>query len=138
MGRPPLGKRAMTDAERQRRRRQRLAAEQPWDAKQEAKKVRLRLSSRGLGDAEAQELAAALGSNVTPIVTKAAKQTVTPTVTKLRDIHKAYAQAAAELLAEYGPQPKWEKLPLELREVIIGVYHIGKRDGRRGAKATGY
>jgi hypothetical protein len=57
---------------------------------------------------------------------------VTPAVTKLRDIHKAYAQAAAELLAEYGPQPKWEKLPLELREVIIGVYHIGKRDGAEG------
>jgi hypothetical protein len=132
MGRPPIGKRAMTAAERQRRRRQRLAAEQPWNPKDEAKSIRLRLESRGLGDTEAQSLAAALGGNVTSRVTKAAKQTVTPTVTKLRDIHKAYAQAAAEPLAEYGPQPKWEKLPLELREVIIGVYHIGKRDGAEG------
>ena len=132
MGRPPIGKQAMTDAERQRRRRQRLAAAQ-WDLREEAKRIKHRLQSRGFGDVEAQALAAALGGgNVTSRVTKAAKQTVTPTVTKLRDIHKAYAQAAAELLAEYGPQPKWEKLPLELREVIIGVYHIGKRDGAEG------
>ena len=132
MGRPPIGKRAMTDAERQRRRRQRLAAEQPWDARQEAKKVRLRLSSRGLGDAEAQELAAALGSNVTHFVTKSAKQTVTPAVTKLRDIHKAYAQAAAELPKKYRALPAWEALPIELREAIIGVYHLAKSDGAAG------
>jgi hypothetical protein len=99
--------------------------------KQEAKKVRLRLSSRGLGDAEAQQLAAALGSNVTPIVTKAATQTVTPAVTKLRDIHKAYAQAAAELPKEYPALPAWEALSIELRELIIGVYHLGKRDAGR-------
>jgi len=132
MGRPPIGKRAMTDAERQRRRRQRLAAEQPWDVKQEAKKVRLRLSSRGLGDAEAQELAAALGSNVTHLVMKSAKQTVTPAVTKLRDIHKTYAQAVAELPKKYPALPAWEALPIELREAIIGVYHLAKSDGAAG------
>ena len=131
MGRPPIGKRAMTDAERQRRRRQRLAAEQ-WDVSEEAKRIKLRLGARGLGDTEAQSLAAALGGNATSRVTKAAKQTVTPTVTKLQDIHKAYAQAVTELPAHYEKLPKWEKLPRELRETIIGVYHIGKADGAAG------
>jgi hypothetical protein len=131
MGRPSLGKRAMTDAERQRRRRQRLAAEQPWNPKEEAKSIRLRLESRGLGDTEAQSLAAALGSNVTSRVRKSANQTVTSDVTKLRDIHKAYTRAAAELPKNYPALPVWEALPIELRELIIGVYHFGKRDAGR-------
>jgi hypothetical protein len=56
---------------------------------------------------------------------------VTPTVTKLRDIHKAYAQAAAELPKKYPALPSWEALPIELRELIIGVYYFGKRDAGR-------
>jgi hypothetical protein len=122
----------MTDAERQRRRRQRLAAEQPWDARQEAKGIRLRLESRGLGDVEAQALAVALGGNVTSRVTKSAKQIVTPGVTKPKDIHNAYDLAVSELPTHYEKLPKWEKLPLALREAIIGVYHVGKRDGAAG------
>jgi two-component sensor histidine kinase len=46
-----------------RRRRQRLAAEHPWLAGEEAKRIELQLSGRGLLDAEVQALAAALGGN---------------------------------------------------------------------------
>ena len=71
MGRPPIGSKAMTDAERQRRRRQRLAAEQLWDAAEEAERIKRRLESRGrLSDADIQALIAALRSNVTSRVTK--------------------------------------------------------------------
>jgi hypothetical protein len=91
----------------------------------------LRLESRGLGDAAAQALADALGGNVTSRVTKPTKQIVTPSVTKLRDIHQAWTQAVAELPKKYK-LPVWEALPLELREVIIGVYHLAKRDGAAG------
>src|SRR5262245_12582395 len=126
MGRPPIGKRAMTDAERQRRRRQRLAAEQPWDAREEAKRIRFQLEGRGLGDAEARALSAARGGNVTARITKSTRQTVTSDVTKLRDIHKAYTRAAAELPRDYPALPAWEALPIGLRELIIGVYHFGK------------
>ena len=51
---------AMTDAERQCRRRQRLAAEQPWDAADEAKRIKLRLKSTGPDQEHLQDFAAAL------------------------------------------------------------------------------
>ena len=57
MGRPPIGDKAMTDAERQCRRRQRLAAEGRAD---EAERIKLWLKSRGRNQEHLQDLAAAL------------------------------------------------------------------------------
>jgi hypothetical protein len=43
---------------------------------------------------------------------------------KIRD---AYEQARKDAAAHDAPP--WEKLPLALREAIIGVFYAGRRDG---------
>ena len=55
MGRPPIGKQAMTDAERQRRRRAKL-----WDPNREALDLVTRMKGRGLGDDHIKVLIAAM------------------------------------------------------------------------------
>jgi hypothetical protein len=67
----------MADAERQRRRHQRQAAEQPWDAADEAERIKLRLKSRGLNQKHLQELAAALDGRWGP--NRGSKQRARPT-----------------------------------------------------------
>ena len=47
---------------------------------------------------------------------------------RLKRIQEAYAQAESEQPAEYDPLPKWETLPIQLREAIIHVYLAGRLD----------
>jgi len=47
---------------------------------------------------------------------------------RLKRIQEAYAEAESAQTAEYGPLPKWETLPIQLREAIIHVYLAGRLD----------
>ena len=47
---------------------------------------------------------------------------------RLEHIREAYAEAESEQLANFGPLPKWETLPIRLREAIIHVYLAGRLD----------
>jgi hypothetical protein len=47
---------------------------------------------------------------------------------RLERIKGAYAEAESEQPANYGPLPKWETLPIQLREAIIHVYLVGRLD----------
>jgi len=47
---------------------------------------------------------------------------------RLKRIKAAYAEADEEQPSEYGPLPKWETLPIQLREAIIHVYLAGRLD----------
>jgi len=39
-----------------------------------------------------------------------------------------HAEAESEQPADYDPPPKWETLPIEMREAIIDVYLAGRLD----------
>jgi len=45
---------------------------------------------------------------------------------RLERIRRAYAEAETEQPAQYEPLPKWETLPIQLREAIIHVYLAGR------------
>ena len=45
----------------------------------------------------------------------------TPQMNRLERIQEAYAEAETEQPLQYDPLPKWETLPIELREEIIHV-----------------
>jgi len=47
---------------------------------------------------------------------------------RLERIQEAYAEAETEQPLQYDPLPKWETLPIELREAIIHVYLAGRLD----------
>jgi len=47
---------------------------------------------------------------------------------RLNRIREAYAEAESEQPANYGPLPKWETLPIQMREAIIHVYLAGRLD----------
>jgi hypothetical protein len=47
---------------------------------------------------------------------------------RLNRIREAYAEAESEQPANYGPLPKWEALPIQMREAIIYVYLAGRLD----------
>jgi hypothetical protein len=47
---------------------------------------------------------------------------------RLERIQRAYAEAETEQPAEYDPLPKWETLPIQMREAIINVYLAGRVD----------
>jgi len=47
---------------------------------------------------------------------------------RLRRIQQAYAETESEQPAEYDPLPKWETLPIQVREAIINVYLAGRLD----------
>ena len=47
---------------------------------------------------------------------------------RLKRIRRAYTEAETEQPAHYEPLPKWETLPIQLREAIIHVYLVGKLD----------
>jgi hypothetical protein len=47
---------------------------------------------------------------------------------RLNRIREAYAEAESEQPAGYGPLPKWETLPIQVREAIIHVYLAGRLD----------
>jgi hypothetical protein len=47
---------------------------------------------------------------------------------RLKRIQTAYAEAESEQPAAYGPLPKWETLPIQVREAIIHVYLAGRLD----------
>ena len=46
----------------------------------------------------------------------------------LKRIRQAYYRAEREQPADYDPLPKWETLPIQVREAIIHVYHEARRD----------
>jgi len=47
---------------------------------------------------------------------------------RLNRIQEAYAEAESEQPATYDPLPKWETLPIQMREAIIHVYLAGRLD----------
>jgi len=47
---------------------------------------------------------------------------------RLRRIQEAYTEAESDQPAEYEPLPKWETLPIQVREAIINVYLAGRVD----------
>jgi hypothetical protein len=47
---------------------------------------------------------------------------------RLNRIQDTYAEAETEQPPEYDPLPKWETLPIQLREAIIQVYLAGRLD----------
>jgi hypothetical protein len=47
---------------------------------------------------------------------------------RLNRIREAYAEVESEQPANYGPLPKWETLPIQMREAIIHVYLAGRLD----------
>ena len=47
---------------------------------------------------------------------------------RLERIRRAYAEAESEQPAEHGLLPKWETLPIQLRDAIIHVYLAGRLD----------
>jgi len=47
---------------------------------------------------------------------------------RLTRIREAYAEAESEQPANYDPLPKWETLPIQMREAIIHVYLVGRLD----------
>jgi hypothetical protein len=47
---------------------------------------------------------------------------------RLKRIQAAYAEAEDEQPANYGPLPKWEMLPIQVRDAIIHVYLAGRLD----------
>ena len=47
---------------------------------------------------------------------------------RLKRIQEAYAGAESEQPAEYDPLPKWETLPIQMREAIIHVYLAARLD----------
>ena len=47
---------------------------------------------------------------------------------RLERIQRAYAEAESEQSEEYDPLPKWETLPIQVREAIINVYLAGRLD----------
>jgi hypothetical protein len=49
----------------------------------------------------------------------------------LMRIREAYAEAGKKQPREYPSLPPWEKLPLEMREAFISVYHTGRKDARK-------
>ena len=49
-------------------------------------------------------------------------------VERLERIQAAYAESEEEQPADYEPLPKWETLPIQLREAIIHVFLAGRLD----------
>jgi hypothetical protein len=49
----------------------------------------------------------------------------------LKKIRAAYYEAARVQLTEYDPLPKWDALPIQLREALIHMWHVGREDSRR-------
>jgi hypothetical protein len=47
---------------------------------------------------------------------------------RLRRIQAAYTESESDQPAEYEPLPKWESLPIQVREAIINVYLAGRLD----------
>jgi hypothetical protein len=47
---------------------------------------------------------------------------------RIERIQRAYAEAETEQPAEYDPLPKWETLPIQVREAIVNVYLAGRLD----------
>jgi hypothetical protein len=47
---------------------------------------------------------------------------------RLIRIREAYAEAESERPRNYDPLPKWETLPIQMREAIIHVYLVGRLD----------
>jgi hypothetical protein len=54
---------------------------------------------------------------------------------RLERIQEAYAEAETEQPLQYDPLPKWETLPIELREAIIHVYLAGRLDALSEVRA---
>jgi hypothetical protein len=54
---------------------------------------------------------------------------------RLERIRRAYAEAGTEQPAQYEPLPKWDTLPIQLREAIIHVYLVGRLDAVSEIKA---
>jgi hypothetical protein len=48
--------------------------------------------------------------------------------TGLDRVKFAYAEAGRKQPAEYPPLPKWEDLPIEMREAFVSVYARGRID----------
>jgi len=54
---------------------------------------------------------------------------------RLTRIREAYAEAESEQPANYDPLPKWETLPIQMREAIIHVYLVGRLDALSAMKS---
>jgi hypothetical protein len=49
----------------------------------------------------------------------------------LKKIREAYYRAGREQPPEYNPLPPWEAQPLQVRELLIAMYHAGREDAQR-------
>jgi hypothetical protein len=55
---------------------------------------------------------------------------------RLKRLKHAYYQAERKHPADYDPLPKWETLPIQLREAITNVYLVGRLDALSETKGS--